>query len=590
MSKVLDFLKEKTVYTGPKDVEGFELLETDYEGSDKDGYDKDMDTDDNQTEDAPPEEEKTQPSDVTQPNKKKPLNVDDWNKAKKHEDAENESKQAENENLDQAKDVSSELDVNFKKIQKEFISNKNSDIIIRQFKIGKQINAFIAFIDGMADSKDINNFILRQLMLPGIFESMSNEECPITYIEDNVLSVHDTEREKKYELIIRQVLNGLTALFIEGCKECILFETRGFDKRGVEKPTTENVIRGSQEAFNENLRTNITLIRRIIKNNHLITEILPVGKANNSSCAMLYMDGIVNPKIVDEVKKRIYDIDTDFVSGDGMVEQFIEDKPSSLFPQILSTERPDRVAMFLMEGKVAIIVDGTPFVLIVPINFYSMLKTSEESNMKWQFGTAIRLVRLFALFISVLLPGLYIALVLYHQEMVPTDLLVAIVKSRENVPFPAVIETLLMEISFELIREAGLRVPGVIGATLGIIGALILGQAAVGANIVSPILIIVVAVTGLGNFALPNFSLGISIRILRFLFMILGGIAGFLGISVGIFIVGGSLCSIKSFGVPFLTPIAPKTRGASELIFKKSIRESANRPDPLNTLKRSKKN
>ncbi|HOJ10036.1 MAG TPA: spore germination protein [Clostridiales bacterium] len=641
-SNTIKFLRNLITYNGPKDVEGFELLETEYEGTERDGYDEKINdqkrktaeqesknsenedkkknirqgTQKNQQENVQQSNQESKNSEKTQDKRetddvkksKKPLNVDEWNQAKNKEDKVGEKEPTFEESGSSGKDegkgegrgeedsqstanikkVSPKLYTNLKKIQDEFISNKNSDIIIRQFKIGKQINAFITFIDGMADRETINNFILRQLMLPELFQGLSNEECSIEYIEDNVLAVHDTKREKNYEMIIRQILNGLTALFVDGCNECILFETRGYEKRGVERPSTENVIRGSQEGFNENLRTNITLIRRIIKNSHLVTEVLPVGRENNSHCGILYIDGITNPRIVNEVKRRIKSLDIDYVHGDGMIEQLIEDDSSSIFPQALSTERPDRAASFLIDGKVVIIVDGTPFALAVPINFYNMLRTSEESNMKWQYGTVIRIIRVFGLLVSVLLPGAYIALVLYHQEMIPTDLLTAIAKSRENVPFPVVVETILMELSFELIREAGLRVPGIIGTTLGIIGALILGQAAVAANIVSPILIIVVAVTGLGSFALPNFSLGISTRILRFFLIFFGAIAGFYGISVGIVIIGGFLCSIKSFGVPFVSPVAPKTMSDAELILKKPMYEPAERPDALNTLKRRK--
>ncbi|NMB96237.1 MAG: spore germination protein [Clostridiaceae bacterium] len=534
---------------------------------------------------------------------KTPLKIEEWNEAKKKDDKnansggnkdtkdnkgnEDEKNSTKNNDGNKPEEVSEQLDINLKKIQEEFVTCKNSDLVIRQFMVGKKYKAFIVFIDGMVDRETINNYILRQLMMPGLFEGTDKEQNLIEYIEENVLAVHDTKKEKSFEMIIRQILNGLTVLFVDGGDKALIFETRGYEKRSVEKPVTENVILGSQEGFNENLRTNITLIRRIVKNSHLVTEIVPIGKENNSHCGILYIEGIANPKVVNEVKRRIASLDVDFIHGEGMLEQLIEDKPFLIFPQVLRTERPDRAASFLMNGKVLIVADGTPFVIAVPISFFHMIQTSEDANMKWQFATVLRQIRAIGLLISVTLPGIYIALTLFHQEMIPTDLLIAVAQSRENVPFPVVIETILMELSFELIREAGVRVPGIIGTTLGIIGALILGQAAVAAGIVSPILIIVVAVTGLGNFTAPDFALGFSIRILRFALIILGGLAGFYGISIGLFIIVGSLCNAKSFGVPLLSPIGPKTKGNAGAFFR-SPYGNEERSDYLNTLKRKR--
>jgi len=331
------------------------------------------------------------------------------------------------------------------------------------------------------------------------------------------------------------------------------------------------------------LRTNITLIRRIIKNKDLITEIQPVGKTSNSNCAIMYLEGIANPELVKEVKRRIKSINIDFVTGDGMIEQFIEDKPFQIIPQVLNTERPDRAASFIMEGQVVIIGEGVPFVNVVPVTFFAMFHASEDSFLRWPFGTAIRLIRILGLFFATLLPALYVSLILYHQEMIPTDLLVAFATARENVPFPTIIEVLILEISFELIREAGVRVPGIIGPTLGIIGALILGQAAVAANLVSPVLIIVVAATGLGNFAIPSYSLATGIRLIRFGLILAGAFLGFYGVAAVLFIAGCFACSIKSFGVPFLSPVSPVTRKNPDIIARAPNIKQKMRPDYLNT-------
>jgi spore germination protein KA len=299
----------------------------------------------------------------------------------------------------------------------------------------------------------------------------------------------------------------------------------------------------------------------------------------------MYLKGITNPRLVKEVKRRIKSIKADYIAGDGMLEQFIEDQPFMLLPQVINTERPDRASTFLMAGQVIIIADGTPFALTVPVTFWRLLYTTEDTNTRWQYGSALRLIRLLGLLVATFLPGLYVALVLYHQAMIPTDLLASIAYSKENIPFPTIIEVMLMEISFELIREAGVRVPGVIGTTLGIIGALILGQAAVAANIVSPILIIIVSVTGLGNFAIPSYSLASGVRIVRFMFIFLGATFGFYGISAGIFFLGCTICSMKSFGVPFFVPSAPKVKSANFIPFaRQPIWSEEMQGDPINTL------
>lgn len=332
----------------------------------------------------------------------------------------------------------------------------------------------------------------------------------------------------------------------------------------------------------ETVRTNITLIRRIVRNKNLITENISVRSTNNLTCALMFVDGIANAKLINEIRRRIRNINTDIISSDGMLEQLIEDKPFTLFPQVLSTERPDRAASFLLEGQVILASEGSPFVFAVPVTLFHLYHTAEDANLKWQFATAMRLIRILGILSSALLPGFYVALTLFHREMLPTELLVSIARAKETIPFPTLIEVLLMEISFEVIREAGIRVPGVIGPTLSIIGALILGQAAVAANLVSPVLIIIVAVTGLGNFAIPNYSFATSIRILRFLFIFIGFIAGFYGIAAGMTIVGANMCSLKSFGVPFLSPVAPKTGRGADLFVRQPVWQQKKRLDYLN--------
>lgn len=483
--------------------------------------------------------------------------------------------------------VSKEIDINKSYIKDMFSLPQNQDIVIREFNIAHKTKAVLVFVDGMVDKTTINQFVLPQLMEPKYFEDFSGNDI-IKHIMENVLSITQLTKISDFKNIIVQILNGLSALFVDGCSEAILIESRGFEKRNIDKPVTEQVVKGSQEAFTENLRTNLTLLRRIVKNRKLITEIIPVGKANKVNSAILYIEGITNPNIVKEVRRRIKNIDIDFVEGNGMLEQLIEDKPWAIFPQVVSTERPDRASSFLMEGQVVIITEGCPFAMAAPTSFFRLFHSSEDASLRWQYGTFLRLIRLVGVVSALLLPGLYVALSLYHIELIPTPLLQSIIRTRANVPFPTIVELLLMEISFELIREAGVRIPGVIGQTIGIVGALILGQVAVAAGIASPMLIIIVAITGLGSFTMPNFAMAISIRILRYFIIIAGAIAGFYGVFLALSVILALGCNMKSFGVPFFAPIAPKTKANPDIIIRQPIYNQKMSSDAFNAPNRKR--
>ena len=392
---------------------------------------------------------------------------------------------------------------------------------------------------------------------------------------------------KAYKKAVEEVNFGGCALIVDGLAVCFTADVKGWDHRGIEKPNNEIIIKGPQEAFNEVLRTNSAQIRKRLKDEDLIVEDVLVGKVSRTPCSIMYIKDVVNEALVAEIRRRLEGIRVDYLLDAGALEQLIEDSTIYPSPQMISTERPDYVSELLVSGRVAIIVDGSPNVLVVPITAYDLMHSPEDNYIRYPYVNLLRYIRYIAGFLALLLPGLYVAVTNYHHEMIPTDLLLAIEASREKVPFPSLVEILLMELSFELIREAGLRVPGPIGPTLGIIGALILGQAAVAANIVSPILIIIVAVTGIGSFAIPTYSLAYSIRILRFAFIFLGVLAGFLGITMGLFIAGSWSTALKSFGVPFMAPLGPRTSNKfKNVIFKAPEWKMENRPDYLNTKKK----
>ncbi|QAA31032.1 spore germination protein [Clostridium manihotivorum] len=489
--------------------------------------------------------------------------------------------------------VSPKLAANLDRIKTEFDFANNNDIKIRNFKIAQKIDAFIIYIDGMVDKIFISDFIIRPLMKTTSFNEYfanANSLEIYDYILSNIITANEVSKFTDFSDILIQILIGNSALFIEGSNQCIIIDSKGFEKRSVEKPTAEGVILGSQEGFTENMRTNTSLIRRIVKNQKLKAELLKISRTNQAFCTLMYIDGIVNPDLVNEAKRRLTSIDTDFISGGGMLSQYIEDHNYSIFPQVLHTERPDRTARYLSEGRIAIITEGSPFICIAPVTLFDFIHAEEDKTLRWQYGAFLRIVRILGMAVTVLAPALYIAISLFHHEAIPTELLIAMSSAKEEVPFPTVMEILMLEFSFELIREGGIRVPGVIGQTLGIVGALILGQAAVAAKLVSPILIIVVAITGLGSFAIPNYSIALGLRMLRFLFILLASLLGFLGITQGIVVIGALACSMKSFGVPFLSPIAPTTKDFSSLLVRKPMELESMRPDFLNALNKRRQN
>lgn len=476
-------------------------------------------------------------------------------------------------------DIFSTLSVNLEYMKSKYNSLISNDIKFREFKFNaqdKEYNAFIVYIDGMVNSDAINDFILKPLMIlnkgikPRPLSTAITNNITVKkvkkfnleeYILNSLIPQNDITKISEFNDIISDINSGNCALFVDTLPISFSLDVKGFKHRSVSEPQNEVVVKGSQEAFVEVLRVNTSILRRLVNSENLIVENSTVGKISQTKIAVCYLKNIANNDLVGEVKYRINNLDIDSIISSGQLEQLIQDNGNTSFPQIISTERPDKVANLLFEGRVAIIVNGSPYVLVAPGIFVDFISSPEDLNLKHQFSNVLRIIRLIAMFFALLLPGLYISTTTYHSELIPTELLFAIASSRESVPFPIIFEILIMEISFELIREAGLRVPSPIGPTIGIVGALILGDAAVSASIVSPILIIIVAITGICSFAVPNYELSFTLRFLRFIFLFLGYIAGYLGIVLGLLIYICILANLKSFGVPYLAPYVPSETG-----------------------------
>ncbi len=476
------------------------------------------------------------------------------------------------------KQVFNSYDNNINYIKRKFDCPKNNDVIIREIRIFKDTRAFLIHYDGMVDSVAVDYAVITPLLeIPQFSQNVSEDE-----IYEKLISHSQVQKVKDFEQIIDDVNFGSCALFVDGIDYGFSIDVRKWEHRGIDKPDNEQSLYGPQEAFSEMLRTNSALVRKILKTEKLICEGIKVGRVSKTRGVMMYISDLANDELVREVRYRVDSVSFDYIFSIEELSQMLEDKTYMITNQILATERPDRVARALSEGRVALILNGSPRALILPTNALELMHSPADAYMRYPYANMTRAIRLLAMFITLLLPGLYLAITLFHQEMIPTFLAYSITAARENVPFPSIVELLIMDLSFELIREAGIRMPNAIGSTLGIVGGLILGQAAVSAKIVSPLMIIVIAITGIGSFATPDYSLGWSYRILRLVFILLGTFAGFYGIALGIFVYALLLGAQVNFGVPFLSPITkekPSDKGKS--LFVDPLWKNEERPEFL---------
>lgn len=387
------------------------------------------------------------------------------------------------------KNIFPSINVNKEYMQTRYNTLINSDVVLREFTLnarGKQYHAFIVYIDGMIDTKIMDDFVLKPLMLRNknnLFEGPQNKViCEAVtnnitvrkvkkfdlsaYLMNCLMPQNSIKQVNTFEEVSNGINSGNCALFVDTISTAFDIEIKGFKQRSVDKPNNEIIIKGPHEAFVENIRTNTSLIRRIVNNENLIIENVEVGKITKTKCAVCYMKNITNEDLVNEVKYRLNNLEVDSLLSAGELEQLIVDSNLLGIPEVLSTERPDKATKYLLKGRVVVIVNGTPYGIIMPAVLLDFLTSSEDSNLKVNFGNFLRVLRVIASFITLLLPGLYVAITSFHQEILPTSLLYSILASRASVPFPIIAEILLMEISFELIREAGLRVPSPIGPTI----------------------------------------------------------------------------------------------------------------------------
>jgi hypothetical protein len=426
-------------------------------------------------------------------------------------------------------------------------------IIVRNICIGhvNPIEASLIYLNGLVQKESIENNVLKPLMLN------INEELKIEgiceYLIKRYIFISSSWPERELESIIEKIKRGKSVLIIDGSAEVILLDTSGGDYRSIIEPPNETVITGNKEGFIENLDSNMMMMKRMLKDTNLVVENFIVGRRTQTDIAILYIKDIADPDIVSKVRTRISEVDVDVITANNELSQYIEDYSFSFFPQFRGTEKPDIVTSNLLEGKIAIFTSGSSAAMIVPSTFVDFFQTSEDYYYRTIVGSFTRILRYIAVFIVITAPSIYLTLIKFNAELIPIKFITPIIQSRIGIALTPFLEVLCMEIIVEFLREGGLRLPSKIGQTLSVVGGIIIGDTAVESKIVSPTTLFIIGVTVISAFLIPNYEMALSVRVIRFPMLILSNFLGIFGIGIGWFFIITSLCSLDSFGVPYVS-------------------------------------
>ncbi len=454
----------------------------------------------------------------------------------------------------------------------------NGDIILRRFNItvnSKAVKAAIIFADGIVNGASINEFVLMPVMLKD-FE-YSGKDLSEFFVE-NIMPQNQITYETDINKIAASVNFGNAGIFIDGADTGIIIDIKDWEHRSISTPINETVVQGPHEGFNEVLRCNTAIVRTSVNNSDLIFESLKFGTKTKTPASLGYINGIINPELLSHIKKELEKFDDDYIFSVFDIQKGVEERAEITLPQIITTERPDKVCRALVEGRAVLFLNGSSHALILPSNITDIIASPEDAYLRKPYSVFIKLIRILAVFLSLLTPGLYLAVTRFHTESLLINMLLSIASERGGVPFSSLSEVIIMELSFELIKEASVRIPGSIGSSLGIVGGLILGQAAVEAGLVSPMIIILVAICGIASFAIPSYSLSFSFRISRFAYIFAGGYLGIIGIGCVLLLQLTLMLGTKSFGVPFFVPFSPQT--SKYPFFKAMFKSDSKIPNP----------
>lgn len=472
------------------------------------------------------------------------------------------------------------------------ILGSNSDFKSRVFLIRDkaEIPATLAYIDGLVDGKIISLEILKPLAQDSQFDTCSNEADALKLISMGKIYTSDIKVRTNLKDLIDDLLSGSTAIIFDSEKTAFTFESKVPVNRSINEPTGESVIKGSKDAFIEDLRTNTALVRKKIRSPYLTIEEISIGKQTRTQFAIVYMSNIVNSKLVEEVRKRLKAMDIDRVLTPGVVEEYLIDTKYSTFPELLYTERPDRFCVGITDGRVGIMINGIPLTYIVPGTLLQYIQAPDDYSYHFIIGSVLRALRFMSMFITLVLPGFYICITTFHPEMLPAELAFSIVASKEGVPFPMFVEVLILLIAFEILLEAGLRLPKAIGQTVSIVGALVVGQAAVEAKLVSPATVIMTAITVIAGFTMPTQDFSNALRIWRFILVVYSSIIGIFGLTFGMIFLLFHWCKMESYGVPYLDPfVANEDEQLQDTIVRSNITSLKKRPSGLDTINKTRR-
>lgn len=455
---------------------------------------------------------------------------------------------------------------------------KCDDIIIRPMRLGneKKVECLVVYLEVAVNNMLLEDSVIGKLM--NHFWEISPGQMK-EFLEYNSLGISDVQELTTMEEAFTAMLAGNAIFFMDGYEKAMKIGSKGYPGLSVTE-SDEKVLRGSKEGFTDAVKTNSALIRKRLRDTVMKVEQMELGVRSHTVVQLLYVEDLVQEELLGEIKKRLDSFEIDGVMDSGVIEQLTEEVWYSPFPQFQTTQRPDRAAMELLNGRIVLLCDNTPMALLLPTTFHSFMQVSEDQYNRFEMVTFLRMLRYLAVMAAALLPGLYLAAIRFHTQVLPTNLILSFAEARSGVPFSSIIELLFLELSFELIREAGVRMPGSLGNAIGIVGGLIIGQAAVSANLVSPIVVMIVALTALGSLAIPSEEFSSPFRLLKYLFLFGGGYLGIYGIVLGLYLLLGHLAGLLSFQVPYLTPFVKKegTRGQGDGIFRKPMRRMYRRP------------
>lgn len=468
-------------------------------------------------------------------------------------------------------------------IKTEILKQKLSespDIVFNEVILDENRKFTVVFVDGMTNSQMIDNFVLKPLIQESDLKETKNDKDLIDLIMLGTVYHCQRKLVDKLTDCYSDLLSGSVVLVFDDLKKAVTFEIKGFEKRGLSEPTNENVLKGAKESFIEVLRTNTALIRRRIPSSDLIINQMKIGKRTDTAVSVIYFDGIANRSIVDEVKRRLEKINIDGIVSPGVIESFLIDSKHSLFPEVLYTERTDKFCANIMEGRVGIIVDGFPLAMIDPVDINSFLQAPEDYSQNFIYSSLYRIMRYLCALSSMILPAFYVSVTTFHQEMIPTALAGALIQTKEGIPFDSYLEVLMMLVAFEVLLEAGMRLPKSVGQAVSIVGALVVGQAAITAKILSPGVVIIIAAAGIAGFTIPSQDFANTVRVLRLILVLCAMTSGLYGLSVGLIVILYHLCSIEVFGVPYLSPFVSNEgkEMLNDTLFRKPWRKMKVRP------------